>query len=908
MRESGCQPAAACECGLAACGPLVYGPPQTRTARLQFMTDRISIFSAAVHRAAVAARLQRILPAVFLLWACCSTSANDDGNQLKWDRLPDIPDALGVAAPFSGVHRNYLIVAGGANFPEPVWESDKVWHDAIYCLDLDAESPQWLDSGSLPRPVAYGASVSIPQGILCLGGNDGVRIFNTAWLLQAAEGGDSGLRVNLIELPPMPAPMAGGQAVLIGSTVYVCAGQTGSGLESAVSSFWSLETGQLDPDIPGTIESLKWETLPDLPGAPRIFPVAAAQHDGYDTCVFIASGRCPDESGDGVRFLTDHWKFNPSTKSWTKVADVPACVMAGAAFPVGQSHYVVAGGDSGENFFRTDELRDDHPGFPRRSFAYHAITDTWTDAGPIPVSHVTTTAVPFRDSWIMASGEIRPRVRSPEVYRITPVGLDVSFGAVNLTVTLAYLAITSAFGFFFAMRNRTTDDYFRGGKRIVWWAAGCSVFATMLSSLTYTGIPAKAYSQDWVYSVGNFMIPVVAVYAVRIALPFFRGIDAVSAYEYLENRFSRAVRQVASGVFICFHLFRMAIVMSLTGLALAVATPLTPAQSVLLMGVLCIFYASAGGVEAVVWTDTVQAVVLLSGAFVAFGALVLGTEGGISGYFSAGFDAGKFRVANFHFNPSDARLAFWVVVMGALGQNLSSYTSDQAVVQRYMTTASQKLAARSIYLNAVLSIVATLLFFGIGTALFTFFRSRPEALDMTLHTDQIFPFFIVSQMPVGYAGLIVAGIFAAAQSTVSTSMNSMTTALFTDFNWASRSGDESSQLRLARIMTFLFGVAGTGLGLLFIAPEIKSLFDSFIKVIGLFMGVLGGLFLLGMLTRRTHARGALFGVISALIVLILVWQRTGLQAYLYPFVGVGSCFLIGWVMSAVLPHPGTRGS
>ena len=154
----------------------------------------------------------------------------------------------------------------------------------------------------------------------------------------------------------------------------------------------------------------------------------------------------------------------------------------------------------------------------------------------------------------------------------------------------------------------------------------------MLSSLTFTGIPSKAFAQDWVFAMGNFMIPVVAIVVVFVAMPFFRRIDATSAYEYLERRFSRSVRLFGSASFTLFHVFRMAVVMSLTGLALAVATPLTPGESVLLMGVLSILYSTLGGIEAVIWTDTIQTLVLMGGALLAMGMLIAGVDGGLGGF------------------------------------------------------------------------------------------------------------------------------------------------------------------------------------------------------------------------------------------------------------------------------------
>jgi len=237
-------------------------------------------------------------------------------------------------------------------------------------------------------------------------------------------------------------------------------------------------------------------------------------------------------------------------------------------------------------------------------------------------------------------------------------------------------------------------------------------------------------------------------------------------------------------------------------------------------------------------------------------------------------------------------------VVGGIAQNISSYTADQAVVQRYMTTPTQKLAARSIWTNAVLTIPATLLFFGIGSALFAFYRSHPEKLDPTMTTDQVFPLFIAREMPVGLAGLMVAGIFAAAQSTVSTSMNSTATAVVTDFLrplGACRS--ERGYLNAARSVTFLIGVLGTLIGLIFVDPDIKSLFDAFIKVIGLFMGVLGGLFVLGALTRRATGAGAMAGALVGAGVMFALWIDGRVNGYLFTAAGITTCFVVGYLAS-----------
>ena len=344
----------------------------------------------------------------------------------------------------------------------------------------------------------------------------------------------------------------------------------------------------------------------------------------------------------------------------------------------------------------------------------------------------------------------------------------------------------------------------------------------------------------------------------------------------------------------------MAIVMSLTGLALAVATPLSPTQSVLIMGVLSILYCTLGGIEAVIWTDTIQTIVLLGGALIALVLLATQAEGGFAGFLETADNAGKFRLANFHWDVTYSQFAIWVVVLGGLGQHLSSYTADQAVVQRYMTTPTEKAAAKSIWTNAVLTFPTTIIFFGIGSALFAFYRSHPEKLDPNIMTDQIFPLFIAREMPLGLAGLIVAGIFAAAQSTVSTSMNSMATTVVTDFlRPLNIFRSEDRYLTAARWLTFLFGLAGTLLGLWFVNPDIKSLFDSFLKVIGLFMGVLGGLFVLGAMTKTANSTGALIGALVGAAVMFGL-SFTQVNSYIYTTIGITTCFCAGWIVSKLV--------
>jgi Na+/proline symporter len=280
-------------------------------------------------------------------------------------------------------------------------------------------------------------------------------------------------------------------------------------------------------------------------------------------------------------------------------------------------------------------------------------------------------------------------------------------------------------------------------------------------------------------------------------------------------------------------------------------------------------------------------------------------DGGLSAFFTTAAEHGKFHMINWDWNwHSYTKTAFWVLILGSIAQNLISYTSDQAVVQRYMTTSTEKLAARSIWTNGIMALFAGALFFLIGSALFVFYKMHPAHLDPAFKNDAIIPLFIVNELPIGIAGLLVAGIFAAAQSTISTSMNSTATALVTDFiqPYASSKPDRYF-LNIGRALTFIIGLAGTSFAVLLGTADIKSLLDQFFAFIGLFGGSLGGLFLLGLFTKRATGRGAFTGAIIGAAILYIVQSYTDTHLYLYAFVGVTSCFIAGYLSSLLIGGP-----
>ncbi|MFZ5833476.1 MAG: sodium:solute symporter family transporter [Planctomycetota bacterium] len=822
--------------------------------------------------------------AVCVAFSSIHGGANSCHAALNWTELPPLPDPIGVAGPYAGVHRGALIVAGGANFPQaPPWEGGgKVWYDSIYVLEKPDGA--WKLAGRLPRPLAYGASVSTPQGVVCVGGSDATQHYADALLLQW-----DGSEVSVSPLAPLPKPCANLCGAMLGSTIYVAGGTESPTATTALRTFWALDLGQSPP---------AWKELSPWPGPGRMLSVAAVQ----DKSLFLASGAelSADGQGNPVRqYLRDAYRYQPE-RGWRRVADMPrAAVAAPSPAPaLGQSTFLILGGDDGT--LVTFQPLEQHPGFPKSILAYHTITDTWRPLGETPVSHVTTAAVPWHDSFIIPSGEVRPGVRSPTVWALRTSSEKAAFGWLNYGVMFAYLAGMVWIGFACSKRNKSTNDFFRGGQRIPWWAAGLSIFATMLSSLTFMAIPAASYTDGWNLFLANSYILITPL-VVFIYLPFYRALDVTSAYEYLERRFNLETRLAGSALFMIYQCGRIAVVLYLPALALATVSDFNIETCILVMGVLCIAYTVVGGIEAVIWTDVIQAVILVGSALFSLAFILLRVDGGLTeAMYIAANGEHFFETVNWNWDLTVA--SGWVILIGSLFHNLFPYTASQDVVQRYVTTRDERTAARGIWLNAIVSVPAQAVFFAIGTALFVFYSQHPARLDPTLQNDAIFPFFIMSELPAGVAGLVVAGIFAAAQSTLSSSMNSIATAYVTDFHQRLRPGlSDRGYLYLARVVTVIVGLAGTGAALVLASIDIRTIYSTFLEVLGLLGGTLSGLFVLGIFSRRASGSGALVGAVASTMIVFAVRFVHPLNMYAYAPIGLTSCVVIGWLASLMLP-------
>ena len=482
----------------------------------------------------------------------------------------------------------------------------------------------------------------------------------------------------------------------------------------------------------------------------------------------------------------------------------------------------------------------------------------------------------------------------------------------DLAVLLAYLASVVAIGLRVGRRNRSPHQFMVAGGRLPAWAVGLSIFGTYVSSISYIALPGKAYASNWNPFVFSLALPLTAWVAARWFVPFYRSGGEVSAYAHLERRFGPWARTYAVVCYLLTQLARTGVILYLLAVTLAPLTGWSVTTLVLVTSGVVVVYALVGGIEAVIWTDVLQSVVLVGGALVCVVVLFLGMPEGPGQALAFAARHGKLALGSF--GPSLAAPTFWVVLLYGIFINLQNFGIDQTYVQRYATARSEKDAARSVWLGALLyvPISATLLL--VGTLLFAYYAARPELLPSGIEADGVFPHFMATALPAGVGGLVVAGVFAAAQSTLSSSINSSATLVLCDLyrRHLRPSAGESESMRVLRAATVVVGLAGAAAALAMIGD--RETLDTWWELAGVSSGGMLGLFLLGFLSRRATSAAAGAGVTVGVLVIAWLslsprlgegwaWMRSPFHSFLVTVIGTLTVFLVGLAVAALRPRP-----
>lgn len=710
----------------------------------------------------------------------------------------------------------------------------------------DASAWEPLDARALAGTTVLGGTTDGVRSAVLTGGVDGVQ--GVAVLTRV------GNALRLRALPALPVALGAARAAFVGDAVAVA----GVGPKG--------ESVMLRAPVAGG----GWAVLPPWPSGGE--PIALAARG---PSLFLTAGG----SADGTQ---RQWMWTQK-EGWRARTAPPGPIVPGSARAIGQAYllYLI---DAGER---------------AKLYSYSAITDAWADLGHAQPARSVAVA-PFGNGILTVwsdGAQLRGGTATLELQR-RPLGW------LDWTIIAVYLAGMLAIGFWFWRRSRmgSTSEFFLGSRSIPFWAAGVSMFATNTSSISYLAVPAKAFDTDWQY----MMSKVVTVFALMIVaftvIPMFRRLNLVSVFSYLETRFHPIIRTLSSALAILMHVGgRMGVVLFLPALAIGTITGTNVIFCILVIGICTIIYTALGGMKAVVWTDFFQVVVLFGGAFFAIGFIIHAV--GLTQIYDTAMQLDKTKMVNVSFDFTTPTI--WGFIILYTFDTVLTFPKDQVLMQRVLSTPSEKEASRSVWFFALILLPAGFVFYIIGTTLFAYYRANPGRLDPLLPVDAVFPAFIGTELPHGITGIIIAGLFAAAMGTLSGTINSVATLLSVDFyeKFRKEKPTQKQSVRFAEWMTVLIGVVGIVLAVILSRLDVRSLLDLTIELFGLLGGSCAGAYTLGMFTTRANWQGTAIGIVAASVVTLVCWIFGLVHPYFYLAIAIVSSIAIGYVASFLFPAP-----
>ena len=433
-----------------------------------------------------------------------------------------------------------------------------------------------------------------------------------------------------------------------------------------------------------------------------------------------------------------------------------------------------------------------------------------------------------------------------------------------IIVLLSILAAIGT-GVYFAHRQKDTSQYFAGGGKIPAWAVGISIFATLISSVTFLAYPGAAYADNWILLVQGLMVPIVLVALIGIIVPLFRKVIRLSTYEYFERRFGLFARLYSSLAFTLGHFSKVGTVFFLVSMALATFLDINIYSIVLVLGVTIIVLTLFGGMEAIVWMDVAQGFLLIGGGIICILILMFGIEGGPEETFRIASEYNKISFGPYDWSLSE--LCFLVMVLNGIFYALQKYGTDQTIVQRYLAAKSDKEAKKAAYIGVLMSVPIWALFMFIGTALFAYYHAvDAPLLPEGLKADEVFPYFIAHELPVGIRGLIIAALAAAAISSLDSDLNCLSAIAVQDYYQRFRKqASDKEQLRFGKWMVVAAGLGAIGVACLYITWGGEGVLGALFSLYAIFSAGIVGIFMLGLFSRRANKQGLYIGIAAAIV-------------------------------------------
>jgi SSS family solute:Na+ symporter len=465
---------------------------------------------------------------------------------------------------------------------------------------------------------------------------------------------------------------------------------------------------------------------------------------------------------------------------------------------------------------------------------------------------------------------------------------------IDYLVIAGYLLAITAFGSWFARFQRSTRDYFLTGRSVPWWAICFTIVATETSTLSFIGVPANAFASNMAflqlalgYIVGRILVSVLFIPA------YFRG-ELYTSYELLQRRFGAPVKNIAAGIFVVTRTLADGVRLFATALVIAVVAQVPVSWTVIVIGLAMIVYTVRGGVAAVIWTDVVQMFVYIAGALIVFAALAGRVPGGVAGGLDIAAAAGHLQVWDLSLEPTRV-YTLWAGLIGGVALTLATHGTDQFLVQRLLAGRSSREAALGLVLSGFIVFAQFVLFMVIGALLYAYYQSTamPRALD---RNDEILPLFVISELPHGVSGFIVAAIVAAA---LSPSINALAATTVNDFyvKYVRPDADDATLLRMSKAATVFWGIAQIAVALAAQFVD-RSVLDAGLLVLSFAAGPVLGAFLVGVLTTSIGSGAMVTGMLTGMAAVTWVWWTNAAAWTWYSAVGA---VVTGGVALAVSP-------
>jgi len=428
---------------------------------------------------------------------------------------------------------------------------------------------------------------------------------------------------------------------------------------------------------------------------------------------------------------------------------------------------------------------------------------------------------------------------------------------VDYSIIILVMGVTLLLGFRFAHKQNTTENYFLSKGNFPSWALGLSLLSTLISSVTFLGYPAQGFGSNWILLVQGLMVPVVLLGTIWFIVPLFRKVIGLSTYEYFEKRFGSFARYYSSLSFILRQFAGMGTVLFLIAVAINKMTSINPYIILTVVGFILVIVNLKGGIQAVIWLDVFQGFMLFASGIICLSILLFSIKGGVPETIKIATENGRTGFGPYDFKLN--HLTLIVMIINGAFYAIQKYGTDQTVVQRYLTAKTDKSAIRASFLGILLTVPVWTMFMFIGTALFVFYKQN--GLPEGMKAEAVFPHFIMTQLPIGVIGFIVAALISAAICSLSADLNSLAAVGMQDYYKKLRPGKSDRQyLFISKSLVVISGIISIGIACLYLITGNEGVLGVIFTIYAIFSGGIVGIFLLGLFSARANRQGVNIGI------------------------------------------------